>query len=180
MLAQGVEAERAAEEAIKVGVRPRLQPADPIYNQPLSDMTPKNLQDLYVHQLRDLYSAESQFVEALPTMAEEATSPELERAFGTHLEETRRQKERLEQIFDRLEASPGGQTCQAMKGLIKEAKDLISDASSFFGSDAPAAVLDAGLIAQAQRVEHYEISAYGTVATYAETLGRREDHRLLS
>lgn len=143
-------------------------------------MTPKNLRDLYLHELRDLYSAESQLIEALPTMAKKASNAQLQDAFETHLAETRRQKERLEQIFQALDESPGGETCKAMKGLIKEAKDLISDASNFFGSDAPPEVLDAGLIAQAQRVEHYEIAAYGTVTTYAETLGRSEDHRLLS
>ena len=142
-------------------------------------MTPKNLQDLYVHELRDLYSAESQLVDALPTMAEEASNPELQQAFRTHLEETRRQKERLERIFERMDENPGGQTCQGMKGLIKEAKDLISDADSFFGSDAPPKVLDAGLITAAQRVEHYEIAGYGAVTTYAEMLGRQEDHDLL-
>ena len=142
-------------------------------------MTPKNLQDLYVHELRDLYSAESQLVDALPTMAEKASSPELQQAFRTHLEETKRQKERLERIFERMDERPSGQTCQGMKGLVKEAKDLISDADSFFGSDAPPEVLDAGLITAAQRVEHYEIAGYGAVATYAEMLGRQEDHDLL-
>lgn len=142
-------------------------------------MTPKNLEDLYVQQLRDLYSAESQLVDALPTMAEKATSPELKQAFQRHLDQTRRHKERLDELFDKLDVSPGGHTCQAMKGLIREAKDLISDASSLFSGDAPSEVLDAGLIAQAQRVEHYEISGYGTVATYAETLGRTADHDLL-
>ena len=142
-------------------------------------MTPKNLNDLYVQQLRDLYSAESQLIDALPTMAKKATSSELEQAFERHLNQTRRHKERIEELFEKMDMSPSGQTCQAMKGLIKEAKDLISDASSLFGSDAPPEVLDTGLIAQAQRVEHYEISAYGTVATYAEMLGRTADHDLL-
>ena len=143
-------------------------------------MTPKNLQDLYLHQLRDLHSAESQLISALPTMAEKASQPALKQAFEAHLEETRRHKERLEQLFDKTEMSPGGHTCQAMKGLIQEVKDFISDAHKLLGKDAPPEVLDAGLIAQAQRVEHYEISAYGTVATYAETLGRMDDHRVLS
>ena len=142
-------------------------------------MTPDNLRDLYVQQLRDLYSAEDQLIDALPKMAKKAGSQELQQAFEQHLEQTRRHKERLEQLFDKMDMSPSGQTCQAMKGLIKEAKDLISDANNLFGSDAPPEVLDAGLIAQAQRVEHYEISAYGTVATYAERLGRTADHDLL-
>lgn len=142
-------------------------------------MTPQNLRDLYKHQLRDLYSAESQLIEALPEMVDEATSPALKQAFRTHLEETMRQKERLDQIFSRLDENPGSQTCQGMKGLIKEAKHLISDATNFFGSDAPPEVLDAGLIMSAQRVEHYEIAGYGTVLTYAELLGRSEDQDLL-
>lgn len=143
-------------------------------------MTPENLKDLYIHQLRDLYSAEEQLIDALPKMAEKASNPELQRGFETHLNETKRQKERLEQIFTLLDEKPGGETCQAMKGLIKEAKDLMSDAHNLIKSDSPSEVLDAGLIAQAQRVEHYEISAYGTAAAYAKTLGRTEDHRLLT
>ncbi len=143
-------------------------------------MTPRNLEDLYVHQLRDLYSAESDLINALPRMAEKATNPTLQRAFEEHLEQTKRHKERLEQIFERRDESPKGESCKAMKGLIAEAEGFISDAKKLFGSDSPSAVLDAGLIAQAQRVEHYEISAYGTVATYAETLGRLDDHKLLS
>jgi ferritin-like metal-binding protein YciE len=143
-------------------------------------MTPKNLEDLYIHELRDLYSAENQLIDALPTLAEKATNRELEQAFRMHLEETRRQKERLERLFEQRGMSPAGHTCHAMKGLIKEAKELISDASSFLGTSAPPEVLDAGLIAQAQRVEHYEIAGYGTAATYAEMLGFTEDHRLLS
>lgn len=143
-------------------------------------MTPKNLEDLYVHQLRDLYSAENQIIEALPKMKKKATNPQLQRAFEVHLEETRNQKERLQQIFNRLEISPGGQTCKAVKGLINEAEDFMSDAKKLFGSDSPTTVMDAGLIAEAQRIEHYEISAYGTVATYAETLEQHGDHQLLS
>ena len=142
-------------------------------------MTPQNLQDLYLHQLRDLYSAETQLIDALPKMAEKASDPELRRAFNAHLEETKRQKERLELIFERLGQSPSGQTCQGMKGLIKEANELISEASSLFGSDSPSEVLDAGLITAAQRVEHYEIAGYGSVATFAEMLGLQTDHDLL-
>jgi len=143
-------------------------------------MTPKNLEDLYVHQLRDLYSAESLIIDALPRMASKASNPQLKRAFETHLEESEQQKERLEQIFNRMDLSPKGETCKAMKGLVAEAEDFIDEAKKLFGSDSPSAVLDAGLIAEAQRVEHYEISAYGTVATYAETLNRTADHQLLA
>lgn len=143
-------------------------------------MTPRNLEDLYVHELRDLYSAESDIMKALPRMAEKATHPQLQKAFEDHLEQTKRHKERLEQIFEKRNESPKGETCKAMKGLIAEAESFISDARKTFGSDSPSSVLDAGLIAQAQRVEHYEISAYGTAATYAETLGHLDEHQLLS
>lgn len=143
-------------------------------------MTPRNLEDLYVHQLRDLYSAENDLIKALPRMAEKATNPTLQKAFESHLEQTKRHKERLEEIFARRDETPSGESCKAMKGLIAEAESFISEAKKLFGSDSPSSVVDAGLIAQAQRVEHYEISGYGTVATYAETLGRLDDHKLLA
>ena len=126
--------------------------------------------DLYVAQLQDLYSTESQLVDALPKMADAASRPELKQAFQDHLATTTRQKERLEQIFQSLDAD--GETCQAMKGLVKEGQKII-------GADAPDAVRDAGLIAAARRVEHYEIAGYGTVRTFAEPLGRSDDARLL-
>lgn len=143
-------------------------------------MTPRNLEDLYVHELRDLYSAETDIIAALPRMAKKASNPELQKAFEAHLEQTKKHKERLEQIFERRDESPKGETCKAIKGLIAEAESFIGNAKKMFGSDSPSSVLDAGLIAQAQRIEHYEISAYGTAATYAETLGRLDDHKLLS
>ena len=129
--------------------------------------------DLYVAQLQDLYSAESQLVDALPKMADAASHPELKQAFQDHLATTKRQKERLEQIFQSLDAEAGGETCQAMKGLVKEGQEIID-------ADAPDAVRDAGLIAAAQRVEHYEMAGYGTVRTFAERLGRADDARLLA
>ena len=143
-------------------------------------MTPDNLRDLYVHQLRDLHSAETQIAEALPVMEKTASHPQLKQAFKTHLAETKRQKERLERVFEMLGEKAGGVTCHATKGLVKEANDFISDTQNIFKHDAPDAVVDAGLIAQAQRVEHYEISSYGTVCQYAETLGLQDQHRLLS
>lgn len=143
-------------------------------------MTPKNLEDLYMHELRDLYSAEDQIIKALPRMAEKATNAELQKAFEDHLDQTKRHKERLERIFENRNESPSGETCKAIAGLIAEAESFIRDAKKMFGSDSPPSVLDAGLIAQAQRVEHYEISAYGTAATYAEMLGHLDDHKLLS
>lgn len=127
----------------------------------------KTLQDLFHHQLRDLYSAEKQLIEALPKMAEKANNQELKDAFKEHLEETKDQKKRLEEIGEILDIDMSGETCKAMKGLIKEAED-------FFSEDASKDVRDAGLIADAQRVEHYEIAGYGTVVAYAKALGENE------
>jgi ferritin-like metal-binding protein YciE len=142
--------------------------------------TPRNLHELYVHQLKDLYSAETQLIEALPLMAEKATHAELKQAFETHLEETKRQRERIERVMGTLDEKPSGETCQAMKGIIKEANDFLSDVENLIASDAPNPVVDAGLIANAQRAEHYEIAGYGTVCYFAEVLGRDEDKRILS
>lgn len=137
-----------------------------------SSETLKSFDDLYLQQLRDLYSAETQLIDALPKMADAATHPELERAFEDHLQVTRRQRDRLAQIMKSLDRSPSGHTCQAMKGLVKEGQEIID-------ADADDAVRDAGLIAAAQRVEHYEIAGYGTVRTFAERLGRADDVTLL-
>lgn len=128
--------------------------------------------DLYVAQLQDLYSAEDQLVTALPMMAEAATHSELKRGFETHLQQTKVQRDRLDQILRSLGATPGGETCQAMKGLVKEGNEMIA-------ANGDDNVRDAGLIAAAQRVEHYEIAGYGTVATFAKQLGRKEDLTLL-
>lgn len=143
-------------------------------------MTPKSLEDLYLHELRDLFSAETQLVEALPKLVEKATHDELRHALENHLQETRIHRDRIQRIFENRGVSPSGETCDAMKGLVKEANDFLKEAKSLLGHDAPDSVLDAGLIAQAQRVEHYEISAYGTACTYAETLGHDDEYRLLS
>lgn len=124
----------------------------------------KTLEDLFEHQLKDLYSAETQLIDALPKMAKNASDSKLKKAFEDHLEETKKQKERLEKVCDELGIKPGGETCKAMQGLIKEAE-------SFLKEDADKAVRDAGLIAEAQRVEHYEISGYGTAVRYAKELG---------
>lgn len=125
--------------------------------------TLKNLKDLYVEQLRDLYSAETQLVEALPKMAAAATDPTLKQGFERHLDQTRVQAQRIEALFKDLGEEPGGHTCKAMQGLIAEGGEMIKE-------DAMPAVKDAGLIAAAQRVEHYEIAGYGTVVRYAEVL----------
>lgn len=130
------------------------------------------LKDLLVEQLKDLYSAENQLIKALPKMARAATNPELRSGFKEHLEQTRHQAARIEQICESLEVSPKGKKCAAMEGLIEEGKELMEE-------DAEAEVLDAGLIAAAQKVEHYEIASYGSVRTWAEQLGLDEAVELL-
>jgi ferritin-like metal-binding protein YciE len=132
----------------------------------------ETLRELYIEELKDLYSAEKQLVKALPKMAKNATHPELKQAFEDHLEETEGHVERLEQIFETLDGSPGGKKCKGMEGLIEEAKELLEE-------DVQEDVLDAGLISKAQHVEHYEIAGYGTVRAYALTLGEEEHARLL-
>jgi ferritin-like metal-binding protein YciE len=132
----------------------------------------QSLRDLFVDELKDLYSAENQLVKALPKMAKAATNSELRAGFEEHLEQTRGQVERLEQVCALLEVTPKGKKCAAMEGLIEEGKELLQE-------DASAAVLDAGLIAAAQKVEHYEIASYGTVCTWAKLLRLEEAAVLL-
>lgn len=121
---------------------------------------PKDFRNLLIDQLRDLYSAETQLIKALPKMAEAATLPALKDAFLGHLEETKGHQERLEELFETLDEKPTGKTCAAMKGLISEGDDVAKEKYSL-------PVRDAGLIAAAQRVEHYEMAAYGTVRAFA-------------
>ena len=135
-------------------------------------MHQSRLKHLYVKQLQDLYSAETQLVEALPKMAEAATSPDLKAGFQSHLEQTRGHVIRLEKIFGVLGEDPNGEKCKGMEGLIKEGSEMIHE-------DVVPEEKDAGLIAAAQRVEHYEIAGYGTVATYAELLGDEQAQGLL-
>jgi ferritin-like metal-binding protein YciE len=135
-------------------------------------MPMNNLKDLYVEQLQDLYSAENQILKALPDMEKRAQHDELKSAFREHRQVTEEQVRRLDQIFDDLGAKAGGHHCQGMEGLIKEGKEMIEE-------DGDSDVIDAGLIAAAQRVEHYEIAGYGTVRTYAQRLGRENDVDLL-
>jgi ferritin-like metal-binding protein YciE len=132
----------------------------------------KTLQDLYVSELKDLYSAENQLLKAIPKMAKAATTPELKKAFEHHLEQTRNQVQRLETIFEELEVSPKGKKCAAMEGLVAEGSEMVEE-------DAEPAVKDAGLIAAAQRVEHYEIAGYGTARTFATLLGHAKAAQLL-
>lgn len=126
-----------------------------------------SLEDLFYHQLRDIYNAEQQLINALPKMAESSSNEELGNAFRDHLEETSVHKQRLDEISESLGVDLSGETCNAMQGLIEETDEFMSRNP---GQD----VLDAGMIADAQRMEHYEIAAYGTAVTYAKSLGHNE------
>jgi ferritin-like metal-binding protein YciE len=130
------------------------------------------LEDLYTDMLKDLYSAEKQLVKALPKMAKNAQSPDLQKAFQEHLKQTEGHVERIERIFSDLEGSPRGKKCVGMEGLIEEGNEILQE-------DAEPDVLDAGLIAAAQKVEHYEIASYGTARAWAERLGYDKAARLL-
>ncbi len=135
-------------------------------------MKMKSLNDLFLHELKDLYSAEKQLTKALPKMAKAASNDLLKQAFKSHLEETEGHVQRLEQIFEQLDASPRGTKCKAMEGLIEEGKELMDE-------DMDDEVLDAALICAAQRVEHYEIAGYGGARTFAERLGNDTAAKLL-
>jgi ferritin-like metal-binding protein YciE len=135
-------------------------------------MEMETLRDLYIDELKDLYSAEKQLVRGLTKMAKNASNPQLKEAFETHLEETQGHIERLEEIFESLEASPRGKKCVGMEGLIEEANELLEE-------DADEDVIDAGLISKAQHVEHYEMAGYGTVRTWAQILGEEHHVELL-
>ena len=135
-------------------------------------MSLESMQDLMLEELRDLYNAEQQLTKALPKLAEKASYPLLRQAFQSHLRETENQLARLEQIFERLDEKPSGKKCKGMEGLIDEGNDLLSEKGL-------EAVRDAGLIAAAQRVEHYEIAAYGCAVTFAQLLGQQEIATLL-
>jgi len=130
------------------------------------------LKELYIDELRDIYNAESQLVKALPKMAKASTSDELRSGFESHLEQTRGHVQRLEEIFDALDEKPTGKKCAGMQGLVKEGEGIMDE-------DFQGEVMDAALISAAQRVEHYEIAAYGCVRSWAELLGESEDASLL-
>ena len=131
-----------------------------------------SLRTLWIEELRDLYNAENQLLKALPKMAKRATTPELKKAFQSHLAETETHVERLDEIFVKLGKKPTGKTCKAMKGLVEEGSEMIKE-------EGPDSVIDAGLIAAAQRVEHYEMAGYGVVRTFAGLLGEDEAQDLL-
>ena len=132
----------------------------------------ETLRDLYVEQLHDLYSAETQIVEALPKMVKAASNKQLQTAFSEHLTQTKEHVTRLETIFTQMGEKPKGEKCKGMEGLLKEGEEMIKMKGD------PAAI-DAGLIAAAQRVEHYEMAGYGCVRTYAQLLGQQQDAQLL-
>jgi len=133
----------------------------------------ESLQDLYLHELKDLYSAEKQILRALPKIIKHASTPQLKQALEQHREETRVQQERLEQIFERLGKSYRGAKCKGMEGILDEGEEWMEE-------EAIPEVLDAGIIAAAQRVEHYEMAAYGCARTYANLLGLKQDEDLLN
>lgn len=133
----------------------------------------ETLRELLIDELQDLHSAEQQITKALPKMIKASHNSALRQAFEHHLEETRNHVTRLDQIFKRMNESPKGKTCEGMKGLLKEGEERIKDGGE-------AEVLDAGIISAAQRVEHYEIAAYGSARTYAELLGDQDAVRLLN
>ena len=122
------------------------------------------LKDLFIHELRDLYDAENQLLQALPRFADAIRHEELRVAFEDHHNLTKKHVVRLDRIFEKLGVSPEGHTCNGMRGLIKEVESLLEE-------DADDVIRDAALIAAAQRIEHYEISAYGSARTFADTLG---------
>ena len=135
-------------------------------------MANEGLRDLYIDELKDLYSAENQLVKALPKMAKAASSDELKQGFEEHLEQTRDHVQRLEKIFKSLDESPKGKKCAGMEGLVKEGGEVMEE-------DFEGALMDAALIGAAQRVEHYEIAAYGTASEFAKILGESEHVTLL-
>ena len=135
-------------------------------------MAENGLRELYLDELKDLYNAENQLIKALPKLAKASTSDELREGLEEHLEQTKGHVERLEQIFEAMDESPKGKKCAGMEGLVKEGSEVMDE-------DFEGAVMDAALIGAAQRVEHYEIAAYGTVIAFANQLGESEHASLL-
>ncbi len=133
----------------------------------------KTMEDLFIHGLQDIYYAENQITKALPKMIEMATNRDLSAGLNAHLEETNKQIERLNKVFEKLGQKPSGSQCPAIDGIIKEANEVAGDV-------ADKAVLDAAIVASAQAVEHYEICRYGTLIAWAESLGHEEVVRFLT
>ena len=135
-------------------------------------MSLDSLENLFLEELKDIYSAEKLIVRALPRMAKASESQELQQAFTQHLKETQGHVERLERIFKGLDQTARGKKCKGMEGLLEEGKEIMEQ-------EGEGAVIDAALIASAQRVEHYEMAAYGCLRTYAQLLGNTDAERLL-
>jgi ferritin-like metal-binding protein YciE len=133
----------------------------------------KTLRDLWIDELKDLYNAEHQILKALPSMAKAANDPGLRRAFEAHLKQSKEHVERLDQVFELIEQTPRGKRCKGIEGIIAEGKETMEQ-------ELPESLGDAALIAGAQRVEHYEIAAYGTVRAFAEVLGETDAAELLT
>lgn len=133
----------------------------------LFSMDVDNLEQLFVEELRDLYDCEEQITEALPEMIEKASNPQLKSVLQEHLDVTKSQVRRLDDVFKRLGQKSSGETCKGIKGILKEGEDLVSKGES-------PGVIDACIIASCQKVEHYEIAGYGTIRTFAQQLGREE------
>jgi ferritin-like metal-binding protein YciE len=132
-----------------------------------------SLDDLLVHEMQDIYNAEGQILKALPKLVKAASNPDLKRAFEEHRVQTEGQVDRLEQAFKLLSVPARGRKCEGMAGLLEEGKKVMEQ-------EADESVLDAALIAAAQKVEHYEIASYGCICTYAEMLGYDQVHELLA
>ena len=130
------------------------------------------LHDAFIDELKDMYDAEKQLIKALPKMAKAASAPELRKAFEAHLEETRGQVERLDQVFETLDETARGKHCDGIAGIIEEGKKKMEE-------DLDDAAMDASLIAAAQKVEHYEMAAYGTLVAWAQGMGHNEAAMLL-
>ncbi|HEX2971948.1 MAG TPA: ferritin-like domain-containing protein [Tepidisphaeraceae bacterium] len=131
-----------------------------------------SLSDLFVHELKDLYDAEHRLIDALPDMANAAVSADLKQAFSSHLEQTRDHVRRLEEVFRGINCEPDREACKAMKGIVDEGSDIVS-------AKGDTKVRDAGLIAAAQRAEHYEMAGYGSARTFAKQLGRDDLAQIL-
>jgi ferritin-like metal-binding protein YciE len=154
-------------------VKPSTQRIPSIAGRRRTVMEMTSLQDLWVENLKDLYSAENQLLKALPRVAKKVENNQLRQALQLHIKETEAQVDRLERIFKKIGEKPTGKKCHGMEGLIEEAKELM-------GEDAEPEVLDAGLIVDCQKVEHYEIAGYGSAVTFAKLLGDEESARLLA
>jgi ferritin-like metal-binding protein YciE len=135
-------------------------------------MQESSLKELYLKELRDIYDAEKQITKALPKMAKAASSSQLRQGFEMHLDQTKNHITRLEQIFEALDESPKGESCDGMEGLLEEGSAVMEE-------DLDPEALDAALISAAQRVEHYEIAAYGSLRTWAKIIGEKEAVSLL-